>query len=82
MWRMLRSRRVQFAVVVVSALLAVAMWPRALEVDAAPVTRGVLVVTVDDEGETRVREKFVITAPVGTLTTSAPRHTTMRTSAR
>ena len=65
MWRMLKSRRVQFGVVVVMALVAVAEWPRAVDVDVAQVARGPLVVTVDEEGETRVRDKFVITAPVG-----------------
>jgi HlyD family secretion protein len=64
MMGMLKNRRVQFGVVVVAALVAVALWPQAVEVDVAPVTRGLLVVTVDEEGETRVRDKFVITAPV------------------
>ena len=64
MWRMLKSRRVQVGVVVVAALAAIAVWPRAVAVDVALVSRGPLLVTVDEEGETRVRDKFVITAPV------------------
>ena len=64
MWRMLKSRRVQFGMVVVAALIAVAVWPQAVDVDIARVARGPLVVTLDEEGETRVRDKFVITAPV------------------
>jgi HlyD family secretion protein len=64
MWRMLKSRRVQVGVLVVAALVAIAVWPRAVDVDVALVARGPLVITVDEEGETRVRDKFVITAPV------------------
>ena len=64
MWRMLKSRRVQLGLLVVAALVAVAVWPRTIEVDLAAVTRGPLVVTLDEEGETRVRDKFVVTAPV------------------
>ena len=42
--------------------------PRPAVVDVAEVTRAPLVVTLDEEGETRVRERFVVSAPVaGTL---------------
>lgn len=41
-----------------------ALWPTSLEVDTTSVTRGPLVVTVDEEGETRVRDRFVVSAPV------------------
>jgi HlyD family secretion protein len=47
------------------AILALAMWPDVIEVDTATVTRGPLVVTVDAEGRTRVRDRFVVSAPVG-----------------
>jgi HlyD family secretion protein len=46
------------------ALVAWAFWPAAVPVDVAPVTRGTLRVTVDDEGETRVRHRYVVSAPV------------------
>jgi HlyD family secretion protein len=49
---------------VVAVLLAWSFWPRAELVDVAEVTRGSLVVTLDEEGETRVRERFVVSAPV------------------
>jgi HlyD family secretion protein len=39
-------------------------WPRPIEVDLAEVSRGPLTVTVDDEGKTRIRERYVITAPL------------------
>lgn len=38
--------------------------PQAVPVDMLTVTRGELVVTVDEEGETRVRDVFVLSAPV------------------
>ena len=37
--------------------------PDPVPVDVAPVARGPLRVTVDEEGETRVRDRFTITAP-------------------
>jgi HlyD family secretion protein len=40
------------------------MWPTTVPVDVGTVTRGPLVVTVDEEGVTRVRDRFVISAPV------------------
>lgn len=51
-------------VAVVVALLAWTLWPSPERVDVAEVSRGPLVVTLDEEGETRVRERFVISAPV------------------
>ena len=64
MWGLLRNRRVLFVAAIVLALLAVALWPQAIEVDAETVARGPLVVTIDEEGETRVHHRFVVSAPV------------------
>lgn len=50
--------------VVVLVVLAAAMRPRPLAVDAATAVRGPLETTVDAEGRTRVRERYVVTAPV------------------
>lgn len=50
--------------VVVVALLALAFRPQAVPVDLAEVTRGSLVVTVRDEGRTRVRDEYIVSAPV------------------
>jgi HlyD family secretion protein len=56
------------ALVVLAALilaaLAWALRPRAVDVDAAPVTRGLFVKTVDEDGKTRVRERYVVSAPL------------------
>ncbi|MGH9175168.1 MAG: efflux RND transporter periplasmic adaptor subunit [Vicinamibacterales bacterium] len=49
---------------VIVAILAAALWPEAVEVDVARVERGPMQVTIDEEGETRVRERFVVSAPV------------------
>jgi HlyD family secretion protein len=48
----------------VLAGLVYAFWPRPVPVDLAEAARGPLVVTVDEEGETRVRDVFVLSAPV------------------
>ena len=59
-----RNRKLVAGLALVLALLAVALWPESVPVDVAPVEKGVLQVTVEDEGETRVRDRFVISAPV------------------
>jgi HlyD family secretion protein len=64
MFRMLANRRVLFVLACVAGLLAVALWPETLEVDVAAVSRGQLVVTVDEEGRTRVRDRFIVSAPL------------------
>jgi Multidrug resistance efflux pump len=51
-------------VVIVVAAGALAFRPKALEVDTSTVARGNLEATVDADGRTRVRERFVVVAPV------------------
>lgn len=46
------------------ALLAWSFWPQAVPVEVASVTRGPLRIEVTDEGRTRVREIFQVSAPV------------------
>ena len=62
--RILRRGRLAGALLIVAALGAAAVWPERIEVDTARVVRGPLEVTIDEEGETRVRERFVVSAPV------------------
>ncbi len=50
--------------VAVILLIAYGFLPRAVPVDAAKASRGSMSVTVDEEGKTRVKEKYVISAPV------------------
>jgi HlyD family secretion protein len=64
MKRFLKNRKLVIGVALVVLLAIVAAWPASVPVDVARVERGRLEVTVDDEGETRVRERFVISAPV------------------
>jgi HlyD family secretion protein len=61
---LLRRWKLLAGVALVALLLAVALAPGTTQVDFAAVTRGPLVVTIDHEGETRVRERFLVTAPV------------------
>jgi HlyD family secretion protein len=61
------KRRVVFWAVLGAALaagLVYAFRPQAVPVDLATVLAGPLVVTVDEEGETRVRDVFELSAPV------------------
>jgi HlyD family secretion protein len=60
-----KHRALLAAALVVALLLFLALRPRPIEVEVAQVTRGAMRVTVDEEGRTRIREKFLVTAPVG-----------------
>ena len=41
-----------------------AFWPRPLLVDIGTVTNGHMIVTINEEGKTRVRDTYVVSAPV------------------
>jgi HlyD family secretion protein len=62
--RILKNPRLLVVVAIVAMILAVVLWPSAVDVDVARVERGPMLVTIDEEGETRVRERFVVSAPV------------------
>lgn len=64
MWRLPRPRRLLQGLVPLALLIAVALWPRAIDVETAPVTRGPMRVTIDEDGETRLHHRFVVSAPV------------------
>ena len=64
MRRWLTNWRVLAMVAIVLVILGVALWPESVEVDMARALRGPLQVTIDEEGETRVRERFSVSAPV------------------
>ena len=64
MLRLLKNRRVLGSVAFIAVLIAVVMWPTTFQVDVASITRGPLIVTVDEEGVTRVRDRFVVSAPL------------------
>lgn len=51
-------------VTLVAAGLVLGFMPRAVPVDVATVARAPLTVTVEEEGKTQVRERYLVTAPV------------------
>lgn len=53
------------AAAIVVVMLALAFRPQPVPVDIAETTRGPMTVTVRDEGRTRVRNDYVVSAPVG-----------------
>lgn len=60
-------RRWRWTVLGVAALLAglaYALWPEAVAVDSAEVTRGPMQVGITDDGVTRAEEYYVVSAPV------------------
>jgi len=52
------------AVVIIIAVIVFGFLPRPVLVDTAVVTRGKLSVTVEEEGRTRVKDRYVVSAPV------------------
>jgi HlyD family secretion protein len=48
----------------VAAGLVYSFWPRPVPVDLAAVQRGHLAVTVNEEGQTRVKQAYVVSAPI------------------
>ena len=49
---------------VIVGLLVAAFWPRALAVDLGTVGRGDLIVTINEEGRTRVHDSYIVSTPV------------------
>ncbi len=64
MLRLLANRRVLGFAAVIAGLFAVVSWPATTQVDVASLSRGPLIVTVDEEGVTRVRDRFIVSTPV------------------
>ncbi|MEW6666625.1 MAG: efflux RND transporter periplasmic adaptor subunit [Thermodesulfobacteriota bacterium] len=64
MWRLLKNPRFLAGTAFLALLLVLAFWPKSTSVDLAPAERGKMRVTLDQEGETRVRDRFVVSAPV------------------
>ncbi|EMI21530.1 Efflux transporter, RND family, MFP subunit [Rhodopirellula maiorica SM1] len=55
-----------WGIMIVAAVMAsiFAMFPEPIEVDSATASIGTLQVTVQEDGKTRIREKYVVSAPV------------------
>jgi HlyD family secretion protein len=47
-----------------AALIVVALLPKPVAVDVAPATQGPMRVTVDEDGTTRVKDRYVVSAPL------------------
>jgi HlyD family secretion protein len=62
--RHLKNRKVLAVTGFVAFLLVVALWPSSVPVDLATAERGPMLVSVDEEGQTRVHDRFVVSAPV------------------
>jgi HlyD family secretion protein len=60
-WKYLR---IGALTLILAGLVAAALWPQRIEVETAPVVSGPMEVTIDEEGEARVRERFTVSAPV------------------
>lgn len=50
-------------IILVTGLTIYGFFPKAVDVDLTAVTRGLLQVTIEEEGRTRLKERYVITAP-------------------
>ncbi len=51
-------------IVLIGSAMSWAFWPRALMVDIGQIQRGHMIVTINEEGKTRVRESYVVSTPV------------------
>jgi len=64
-WRKwIRRGSLLLAVLLVIGLIVVAWIPNPVEVEVATVTRGPLIVTVNEDGRTRVKDRYVVSSPI------------------
>lgn len=57
--------RTAAALAVAGGIVGAAFWPEAREVTVTRVVRGPMQASLEEDGRTRVRERFVVSAPVG-----------------
>src|SRR3974390_2328966 len=50
--------------VVLAALITAGLWPRPVPVETARVAVGTLRATVNEEGKTRIKQRYAVSAPV------------------
>ena len=62
----IRGDRLSWIAVLIGAAAVVAWWlmPPAVLVETAPVTTGRFTATVDEDGKTRIRERYIVAAPL------------------
>ena len=56
--------RASLGAALAGGVAVMALWPETIDVDTATVERAAMQVSIDEDGETRVRDRFVISAPV------------------
>lgn len=64
MRKWIRRGLIALAILVVVGLIVVAWMPNPVEVEVATVERGPLVVTVNEDGRTRVKDRYIVSSPV------------------
>lgn len=60
----MRSLKWLVPLAIVVGLVSLAFMPKAIEVDLGTVGQGAMTVTIDDDGETRVRDRYTISTPL------------------
>jgi HlyD family secretion protein len=53
-----------FGALLLLALIVAGLWPKPVPVETAPAVVGTLRATVDEEGKTRIKQRYVVSAPV------------------
>ncbi|MBK7405363.1 MAG: HlyD family efflux transporter periplasmic adaptor subunit [Phycisphaerales bacterium] len=64
MGKALRRTALILLLAAIVGALGYALWPKPVPVETAIVRRGPMRVTVDEDGRTRIKEKFVVSAPL------------------
>jgi len=59
-----RSTVIAAAIAIVGLFMLYAFWPRAMAVDLGAAVRMPMMVTIDEEAKTRVRDAYIVSAPV------------------
>lgn len=59
-----RTLVIAAAIIVVGLFFLYAFWPRAAQVDLATIEQSHMMVTIDEEAKTRVRDSYVVSMPV------------------
>ncbi len=54
-----------FLIAAIVGIIAYAALPKPVPVDLVPVVRGAMEVTVDEDGKTRVRDRYTVSSPLG-----------------
>ena len=62
--RIWKNTRLLAVVLVIGAIAAMALWPETAEVETTEAVRGPMLVTINEDGRTRVTRRFVISAPL------------------